>query len=72
MLVLSRKKQQSILIGDDIEVTVLEVNGSRVQLGISAPREVIVRRSELLESKPQAVTFRCSKPQRRLQTGCVA
>lgn len=48
MLVLSRKKNESICIDGDIEVTVLEVRGDRVRLGIVAPREVRVMRKELL------------------------
>ena len=48
MLVLSRKKYESIRIGDDIEITVLEVRGGRVRLGIAAPNDVRVMRHELL------------------------
>ncbi|MSX01924.1 MAG: carbon storage regulator CsrA [Actinobacteria bacterium] len=47
MLVLSRKVNQSIMIGDEIEVTVLSVDGDRVRLGIAAPREVPVFREEV-------------------------
>lgn len=47
MLVLSRKANQSIKIGDNIEVTVLGVSGGRVRLGISAPEHVRILRSEL-------------------------
>ena len=48
MLVLSRKLGESIRIGDNIEVTVVEVKGNRVRLGITADRSVSVVRSELL------------------------
>jgi carbon storage regulator len=48
MLVLSRKKNESIRIGENIEITVLEVRGDRVRIGITAPQEVRVMRSELL------------------------
>ncbi|MGN6088798.1 MAG: carbon storage regulator CsrA [Actinomycetes bacterium] len=48
MLVLSRKVGESIVIGDDITVTVLEVRGDVVRLGINAPRSVTVHREELL------------------------
>lgn len=48
MLVLSRKKNETICIDGDIEVTVLEVRGDRVRLGVVAPREVRVLRKELL------------------------
>lgn len=50
MLVLTRRKNQSIVIGDDIVVTVLEVKGDQIRLGITAPRDVQVYRSELLEA----------------------
>ena len=48
MLVLSRKKHESIRIGEDIEIKVLDVRGGRVRLGIVAPVEVSVVRHELL------------------------
>jgi carbon storage regulator len=47
MLVLTRKSNQSIMIGDDIEVSVLAVNGEKVRIGISAPRTVPVFRKEI-------------------------
>ena len=49
MLVLSRKKNQRIMIGDGISVTVLQVSKSHVTLGIEAPDGVLVMREELLE-----------------------
>ena len=48
MLVLTRKLGQSITLGDDIQVTVLAVEGDRVSLGVEAPRSVRIFRSELL------------------------
>ena len=48
MLVLSRRVGESIVIGDDVTVTVLEVRGDVVRLGIKAPRSVNVHREELL------------------------
>jgi carbon storage regulator len=47
MLVLTRKLRQSIMIGDDVEVSILAVAGDKVRLGISAPREVPVFRKEI-------------------------
>jgi carbon storage regulator len=47
MLVLSRRANQSIVIGKDIVVTVLEVRGDHVRLGINAPRDVTVHREEV-------------------------
>ncbi len=50
MLVLTRKVNQSIMIGDEIEVVVLEVRGEQVRLGIKAPRNVTVHRREIYEA----------------------
>ncbi|MGD0980537.1 MAG: carbon storage regulator CsrA [Solirubrobacteraceae bacterium] len=47
MLVLTRKSNQSIMIGDDIEVSVLSVIGEKVRIGIQAPRSVPVYRREV-------------------------
>jgi len=49
MLVLSRKKNESIIIGDDIIVTVVEICGDKVRLGFQAPKEVTVHRREVYE-----------------------
>ena len=49
MLVLTRKVHQSIIIGDDIEIVVLEVRGEQVRLGINAPRNIAVHRQEIYE-----------------------
>lgn len=50
MLVLSRKKSESIVINDDIVITVVEVRGDKVRLGIQAPREIPVHRKEVLDA----------------------
>ena len=50
MLVLRRKLDQSIIIGDGIEVTVVEVRGDVVKLGVNAPKDVTVYRKEVYES----------------------
>ena len=47
MLVLSRKKNESIVIDDNIVITVVEVRGDKVRLGIQAPKEIPVHRSEV-------------------------
>lgn len=47
MLVLSRKKNESIVINDDITVTVVEIRGDKVRLGIVAPKEIPVHRQEV-------------------------
>jgi carbon storage regulator len=49
MLVLSRKINESVVLGEVIEVKVLEVSGERVKIGISAPRDVSIVRRELLD-----------------------
>ncbi len=49
MLVLTRKPDQSIMVGTEIEITVLEVRGEQVRLGIRAPRSVTVHRKEVFE-----------------------
>lgn len=51
MLVLSRKKNESIMIGDHITLTVLSVSGERARIGIEAPINVRVMRSELLHTQ---------------------
>lgn len=54
MLVLTRKTNQSIVIGENIEITVLSVSGDKVRIGIEAPRDIDIFRSEVLEgSKPE-------------------
>jgi carbon storage regulator len=49
MLVLARKVGQSIIIGDNIVLTVIEVRGEQVRIGIEAPKSIAVHRKELLE-----------------------
>ena len=61
MLVLTRKESQRILVGDNITITIVRVDGNRVRIGIEAPPEVAIHRSEIAESdlktqaKPQLV-----------------
>ena len=50
MLVLSRQKDESIVIGDDIEITVVDIRGDKVRLGIAAPTEIPVHRKEVYEA----------------------
>jgi len=50
MLVLSRKKNESIVIDDKIVITVVEIRGDKVRLGIEAPREIAIHRSEVRDA----------------------
>ncbi|WP_024832778.1 carbon storage regulator CsrA [Ruminiclostridium josui] len=47
MLVLSRKKDQSLMIGNDIELTIIEIQGDQVKLGLKAPKNISIYRKEL-------------------------
>ncbi len=47
MLVLTRRHNESIMIGDSVEITVIEVKGDQVKLGINAPKEIKVHRKEI-------------------------
>ena len=49
MLVLSRKAEESMFIGDDIKVTVLDIRGGQVRIGITAPQEVKIHREEVYD-----------------------
>lgn len=53
MLVISRKKGESLLIGDDIEITIVKLDEGSVKLSISAPRNVIILRKELYKEVEQ-------------------
>jgi len=50
MLVLSRQRDETIMIGDDIEITVVDIRGDKVRLGITAPTSVPVHRKEVYEA----------------------
>ncbi|NQT40559.1 MAG: carbon storage regulator [Planctomycetes bacterium] len=62
MLVLMRKKGQAIVVGQDVTVTVLEVHGSRVKLGLTAPADVPIRREDSVEPPPTVPPpWRCAQ-----------
>jgi len=69
MLVLSRKKNESIVVDDAIVITVVEIRGDKVRLGIEAPREVPIHRSEVYNaihhsgSTPESAPSDVSVPQ---------
>jgi carbon storage regulator len=63
MLVLTRKSSQSIMIGDDIEVSVLSIMGEKVRIGIQAPRDIPVFRKEVyLEIQEERVEHSSDEP----------
>ena len=49
MLVLSRQRGESIMIGDDVQITIVDVRGDKVRLGITAPSDIPVHRKEVYE-----------------------
>lgn len=49
MLILTRKTGESLLVGDDVEITVLSVRGSQVKLGVNAPKDIGVHRQEIYQ-----------------------
>ena len=51
MLILTRRAGETLRIGDNVEVTVMAINGSQVRIGIKAPRHVVVDREEIAERK---------------------
>jgi len=50
MLVLSRQRDESIMIGDDVEIIIVDVRGDKVRLGITAPRSIPVHRREIYDA----------------------
>lgn len=65
MLILSRKMNQKILVGDNIEITIIEIKGDQVKIGINAPREVKVFREEVyteIQQENKAAIVSDSKP----------
>jgi len=50
MLVLSRKRDESIIIGDDVVITVVDIKGEQVKIGVTAPRTVSIHRKEVYEA----------------------
>ena len=49
MLILTRRQAETVVIGDSVRVTVLDIRDGRVRLGVNAPREIIVNREEICE-----------------------
>lgn len=67
MLILSRKLCETIMIGNDVEITVTRISGSRVTLGIKAPSSIKVLRAEIFENpeRPDEPPHRKPSPQTR-------
>jgi carbon storage regulator len=63
MLVLSRKKNESVIIGDDIVVVVVEIRGDKVRLGIEAPKDISVHRREVWDAIHRQETDGCTTQQ---------
>ena len=59
MLVLSRQKDESIMIGDDVEITIVDIRGNKVRLGITAPKTIPVHRREVYEA------IQCEKSEKK-------
>ncbi len=53
MLVLSRQRDETIMIGDDIEITIVDIRGDKVRVGINAPRHISVHRKEVYDAIQQ-------------------
>lgn len=54
MLILTRKVGESLLIGDDVSITILNVRGNQVKIGVKAPKEISVHREEIYQRIKQA------------------
>lgn len=67
MLVLSRKKGESIQIGQDIELTIVQIDGEQVKIGIKAPKHIEIYRKELFEEIQQANTAALNIPKDALE-----
>ena len=57
MLILTRRPTQTVAIGSDITVTVLEIRGTQVRIGVKAPRDIAVFRQEIIEKAKARRTF---------------
>ncbi|ABI67548.1 carbon storage regulator CsrA [Syntrophomonas wolfei] len=63
MLILGRRKGESILIGDDIEITIVDIQGDYIRMGIQAPREVSIVRKEIKEQIREENIKAAEKPE---------
>ncbi len=72
MLILSRKKNERIIIGDDITIIVVEIRGDKVRLGIEAPKEVPVHRKEVFDSIQKEKGGDVTSHLRDLKSSCIS
>ena len=72
MLVLSRKKNESIIINDDITIVVVEIRGDKVRLGIEAPKEIPVHRNEVYEAIRRNQQAKTERPAHEADTTSAA
>ena len=63
MLVLSRQRDESIMIGDDVEIIIVDVRGDKVRLGITAPKEIPVHRREIYDAIQREKTEKKQAPE---------
>lgn len=62
MLVLSRKRDESIMIGDDIEIVIVDIRGDKVRIGVQAPKDVAVHRREVYNAIKRSMGIDCAAP----------
>ena len=71
MLVLSRKRDESIMIGDEVEITIVDVRGDKVRLGITAPKSIPVHRREVYDAIQREKKAAAAKePQNHAEQEC--
>jgi carbon storage regulator len=69
MLVLSRQRDESIMIGDDVEITIVDVRGDKVRLGITAPKSIPVHRREIYDAIQKEKAEKAQKAEGEVQAG---
>jgi carbon storage regulator len=72
MLVLSRKKNESIVINNDITIVVVEIRGDKVRLGVEAPKEVPVHRREVYDAIKRNAAMQLDGPAAETSSGAAA
>jgi len=69
MLVLSRQRDESIMIGDDVEIIIVDVRGDKVRLGITAPKSIPVHRREIYDAIQREKSQREEQQKKRKSSG---